>query len=252
MTADTPSPEPDTLPLLDENWQRALAIVAHPDDLEWGFASVVARWTSQGKHVVYVMITSGEAGIDAIEPERAGPLREDEERASAKAVGVDEVVFLREPDGVLEYGAHLRERLAHAIRRHRPEIVVTNNIHDTWWGGARNQADHVAAGRATLDAVRDAGNRWVFREQLEHDAALEPWSGVRSVVMPGSPAPTHAIDVTDTFARGIASLREHRAYLDGLGGDAEDGVYRMLDEGSRATGARAGVERAVAVESLDM
>ena len=95
---------------VDESWSTALAIVAHPDDLEYGASAAIARWTAQGKRVVYCLATSGEAGIDAIEPERAGPLREEEQRASAAAVGVDVVEFLGYPDGVLEYGLALRRR----------------------------------------------------------------------------------------------------------------------------------------------
>jgi LmbE family N-acetylglucosaminyl deacetylase len=79
---------------VDEDWSTALALVAHPDDLEYGTAAAIARWTAQGKRIVYCLATSGEAGIDGIEPERAGPLREDEERASAAIVGVDVVEFL--------------------------------------------------------------------------------------------------------------------------------------------------------------
>ena len=90
----------------DDGWTRGLAIVAHPDDLEYGAASAIARWTSEGKRFAYVLVTSGEAGL-AIPPEEAGPLREAEQRASAAAVGVDDVAFLGYPDGVVEYGLSL-------------------------------------------------------------------------------------------------------------------------------------------------
>src|SRR6185312_16603001 len=127
---------------IDESWSSALAIVAHPDDLEYGAASAIARWTSQGKHVVYCLATSGEAGIDGIEPERAGPLREQEQRASAAIVGVDVVEFLGHPDGMLEYGLALRRDIARAIRRHRPDVVITGYFGDSWAPGMLNQADH--------------------------------------------------------------------------------------------------------------
>ena len=110
---------------LPEDWHRALAIVAHPDDLEYGAASAVARWTAQGKYVAYVLVSSGEAGIDSLAPEQAGPLREEEERRSARAVGVESVEFLGHRDGVIEYGLALRRDLSRAIRRHRPEILLT-------------------------------------------------------------------------------------------------------------------------------
>ncbi len=194
------------------DWSRALAVVAHPDDLEYGGAAAVARWTAEGRHVGYVLVTSGEAGIDAIPPAECGPLREAEQRAAAAEVGVEHVEFLGHPDGLVEYGIPLRRDIATAIRRHRPELVITGNFRDTWPGGtALNMADHVATGRAVLDAVRDAANRWLF------PGHGEPWGGVRWVAAAASPRNSHAVDVTEHFARGVASLGAHRAYLDGLG-----------------------------------
>ena len=93
---------------LCEGWQRGLAIVAHPDDLEFGAAAAIARWTGQGKQIVYCLVTSGEAGIDAMAPEQARRVREAEQRAAAAVVGVAVVEFLGQPDGVVEYGVPLR------------------------------------------------------------------------------------------------------------------------------------------------
>src|ERR1700691_5908915 len=120
---------------VDEEWERAVAIVAHPDDLEYGAASAVARWSGQGKEVSYVLATRGEAGIDAMAPERAAPLREEEQRRSAARVGVTHVEFLGHPDGALEPGLALRRDLAGALRRLRPEVVVTMNFELTWGDG---------------------------------------------------------------------------------------------------------------------
>jgi LmbE family N-acetylglucosaminyl deacetylase len=96
--------EQNKLTPLDENWERALAVVAHPDDLEYGAASAVARWTSQGKDIGYLLATRGEAGIGTMPPAEVGPLREQEERTSAGLVGVQDVEFLGYTDGVIEYG----------------------------------------------------------------------------------------------------------------------------------------------------
>src|SRR5689334_22894135 len=145
---------PPPLQAIDENWTTGLAVVAHPDDLEYGTAAAIARWTGQGKQIAYCLATSGEAGIDSMPPEQAGPVREAEQRAAAAAVGVSEVEFLRLPDGVLEYGLPLRRAIAAEIRRHRPEIVIGLSGRDVFPSGLPNQADHVAAGRATIDAVR--------------------------------------------------------------------------------------------------
>ena len=232
---------------IDEAWERALVVVAHPDDMEFGAAAAVARWTGQGKYVAYCLVTSGEAGIDGLAPDECGPLREAEQVESCRIVGVTELDFLHLPDGVLEYGVALRQAITAPIRRHRPDVVITNNFRDTWDGAtALNMADHIAVGRATLDAARDAGNRWVFRD---HEA--DPWAGVRQVWAFGSPTSQHAVDVSATFDAGVASLEAHRAYIDGLGW-ADFDPEEFLDGMARQTGQRLGVPRASAFEVFQM
>ena len=245
MTADAPPP----LEPLSEDWERALCVVAHPDDMEFGAAAAVARWTGQGKQVVYCMVTSGEAGIDATHPDEAGPLREAEQVEACRAVGVDACDFLRLPDGVLEYGVPLRRSIAEVVRRHRPEIVITGNFSDTWGGRNLNQADHIAVGRAVVDAVRDAGNRWVFPDQVID--GIEPWGGVREVWAFGSPTAGHAVDTTDSFDAGVASLEAHRAYIDGLGWEHFD-PREFLEGMARQTGQRLGVAFAAPFEVYPM
>jgi LmbE family N-acetylglucosaminyl deacetylase len=208
-----------TLEQMPEHWQRMLAVVAHPDDLEYGAASAIARWTTAGKHVGYVIVTDGEAGIDGLPPSEAGPLRQHEQRASAKVVGVDDLVFLGRPDGVVEADVGLRRDLAGEIRRFRPDVLLVANYDLTYSmaPGQRtvNQADHRAVGVATLDAARDAANRWIFPELV--DAGLEPWAGVTDVYVMGSNDPMFAVDVTETLDTGVESLRAHDTYLAGLG-----------------------------------
>jgi len=234
------------LELLFEGWQCGLAIVAHPDDLEFGAAAAIARWTGQDKQIVYCLVTSGEAGIDTMAPEQARRVREAEQRAAAAVVGVTVVEFLGQPDGVVEYGVPLRRALSRVVRRHRPEIVITTNFRNTWDGAVMlNQADHRATGWAVLDAVRDAGNRWVFPELLAE--GLEPWGGVTQVWAAGSPDARHGVDITATFAQGVASLRAHEAYLRGLGaGTFDPEVY--LAELGRAAGVRLGTRYGAAFE----
>ena len=234
---------------LPEDWQRALCIVAHPDDIEYGCAAAVARWTGQGKWVGYTMVTSGEAGIDAMDPQTCRAVREQEEIESARIVGVDSVDFLGQPDGILEYGVALRRVLTAEVRRHRPDIVITGNYRDTWGGANLNQADHIAVGKAVLDAVRDAGNRWIFPEQLED--GTEPWGGVRAVWAFGSPQSTHAVDTTETFDAGVASLEAHAAYIEGLGWENWD-PREFLEGMARATGQRLGVAFAAPFEVVPM
>ena len=248
MTEEQLSSPPPLEPV-DENWQTALCVVAHPDDMEFGAAAAVARWTGQGKRVVYAMVTSGEAGIDAMHPDEARRVREAEQVESARIVGVEEVEFLGLPDGILEYGVELRRAIAAVVRRHRPDVVVTNNFRDTWGGRNLNQADHIATGKATLDAVRDAGNRWVFPEQLTDGTG--PWGGVREVWAASSPQAGHAVDITETFETGVASLVAHRAYIDGLGW-ADFDPDEFLQSVSRPTGARLGVRHGVSFEVFPM
>lgn len=241
--------EPQPMEYVDESWSSALAIVAHPDDLEYGTAAAIARWTSQGKRVTYCLATSGEAGIDGMAPEQAGPLREEEERASAAIVGVDVVEFLGYPDGTVEYGLPLRRDIARAIRRHKPDIVITSNYHDSWGPGTRNQADHIALGLAVLDGVRDASNRWVFRELL--DEGHEPWKA-STVLVSGVPNATHGVDVTETFETGIRSLEAHAAYLKGLGDGPMSNPSEFLESFARQTGTRLGVRFAVGFNVLNL
>ncbi len=239
----------EPLETVDESWTRALAVVAHPDDLEFGAAAAIAHWTDQAKHIVYCMVTSGEAGIDGLHPTECKFVREAEQVESARIVGVETVDFLGLPDGILEYGVPLRRTICAEVRKHRPEIVITNNFKNSWGGRALNQADHIAAGRATLDAVRDAGNRWVFPEQV--NSGLEPWGGVRQVWAAGSPDAHHAVDITGTFDRGVQSLRAHKAYIDGLGWELFDPAEFLADN-SQLAGARLGVTYAAAFEVFRM
>ncbi|CAN5778055.1 PIG-L family deacetylase [soil metagenome] len=249
---------PDLLPPLPEAWDRGLAVVAHPEDLEYGAASAVARGTDQGKQVTYVLASRGEAGIDGMGPAEASRVREAEQRASAAVVGVDTVEFLGLADGVLEPGLDLRRRLARAVRRHRPEVLVSINFRLTFGGTSFNMTDHRVLGVALLDAARDAANRWVFTDLV--DEGHEPWAGTRLACFGGSPEPTHAVDVTGWLDRGVASLAEHRAYLTGLGdgGGGGGGGGGMADPDAflrpmaEAAGRAAGVTHAVTFEVFEL
>ena len=206
--------EPTTRQLqpMPDDWQRALAVVAHPDDLEYGCAAAIAAWTDAGREVAYVLATRGEAGIDTLEPAECAPLRE---RGAAGERGRGRRVrrwsSSTTADGVIEYGPALRRDIAAAIRRHRPELVITLNHRDTWGGAHWNTPDHVAVGRATLDAAGDAGNRWIFPELVEQ--GLEPWNGVRWVAVAGFRHPTHAVDATaGPGAGGALAARTPRVH----------------------------------------
>ena len=184
-----------------------------------------------------------------MEPDECRRVREAEEIESARIVGVSTVEFLHQPDGVLEYGVPLRREICAVVRKHRPEIVITGFFGETWGGRMLNQADHIATGRAVLDAVRDAGNRWVFSDQLVD--GVEPWGGVRQVWAGGSDTAQHGVDTTDTFDEGVDSLAAHPAYIDGLGWENWD-PREFLEGFGRQTGQRMGVAFAAAFEVYPM
>ncbi len=241
MSADGVQPFPA------DAFRRVLCVVAHPDDVEYGTSSAVAAWTSQGIEVAYLLLTRGEAGMDASPPDRTAPLRMREQLAGSSAVGVSQVDFLDYPDGMLTYSLELRRDIARAIRRFQPDAVLVGSWEVEFAAGL-NQADHRVAGLAAIDAVRDAGNRWVFTELLEEED-LEPWSP-RWILVAGDPEPTHGVDVTgDPLERGIASLEAHREYLAGLPGHPPP---RLMITGLTAlNGRRMGVAHAVLFRAFD-
>src|ERR1700740_670856 len=141
---------------MPEDWDRAIVVAAHPDDIEYGIASAVARWTGQGKQVSYLLATRGAAGVAGVRPAQVGPLRVAEEQRGAAVVGVSQVEFLDHQDGLVEYGIPLRRDLAAAFRKVRPEVVITMSFDLTWQeNGPVNHADHRANGLAVVARVRD-------------------------------------------------------------------------------------------------
>jgi len=240
----------DDLTEMPTDWARCLAVVAHPDDMEYGTAAAVAAWTDANKSVGYVLVTRGEAGIDGMAPAESGPARQAEQRAACDIVGVESLEFLDHPDGTIEYGLTLRRDIAACIRRHRPELVVTLNHRERFDGGGFNSADHRAVGAAVIDSVGDAGNRWVFGDLI--DDGLEPWNGVRWVAVSASPTPTHAVDITDTLDRGIASLEAHRLYLAGLGEQSMSQPGAFLRRAAEQNGSRFNGRLATSFELLEI
>jgi LmbE family N-acetylglucosaminyl deacetylase len=239
-----------TLPALpEESFRRVLCVVAHPDDMEYGTSAAVARWTARGIEVGYLLLTRGEAGMPN-PPEETARLRVAEQQAACSIVGVEQLTVLEHPDGVLVYGLDLRRDICREIRRFKPDVVVGGGFQvETPFGF--DQADHRAAGLATLDAIRDAGNRWVFPEQVD-DEGLEPHS-VRWYLVPGLPGAgaSHGVDVTgDPLRRGVASLEAHAAYLAALPGHpAPADIIPMF----AAMGGKAmGVEHAVLFRAHDL
>lgn len=233
---------------LHEDFDRVLCVVAHPDDIEYGTSAAVDKWVKAGKTVTYILLTRGEAGIDTMHPEEAARVREEEERAGAAVVGVTEVDFGEYRDGIIEYGVGLRRDIAREIRRRRPELVLTGTFETRFAGGMVNQADHRAVGLATLDAVADAGNRWIFTELANE--GLEPWSGVTQLCFAGSPRASHYVDVSGHFEPAVASLEAHTEYNSALPDTfptPRELIGFILGQGGEA----AGVEHALLLDVIE-
>lgn len=176
------------------DWRRALVLVPHPDDPEYGVAAAVAKWTSQGKRVHYALACRGEVGIPGMPPEEAGPLREREQRRSSAIVGVDDVQFWDFPDSQIVDTPELRAKIAVTITELAPEVVITLYSGPEWAPGAPNQRDHIEFSNAVAgvyDSLPDPP-WWLFEN---------------------GPHGTHG-EVVDGFTDvAVASLAAHDVYL---------------------------------------
>ena len=190
----------------DSEVERVLCVVAHPDDMEYGGSAAVAKWTDEGKEVAYLLLTRGEAGIRDMQPDEVASLRADEQRRACNIVGVDDLEILDFPDGLVEPTHELRRAIARKIREFRPNAVVMTNFElKARWGF--NHVDHRNAGIATIDAIRDADNPWIFTELKEE--GLDAWKADHLLINGGEP--THAVALTAAHVdRGVRSLEAHK------------------------------------------
>ena len=194
---------------------RALVVVAHPDDVDFGSAGTVARLTSEGVQVSYCLVTSGDAGGDTSRatPEERAVTREAEQRAAAAELGVHELTFLHFADGRVEVTLELRRAIARVIRQRRPDLVICQSPERNYERIFASHPDHLAAGEATLRAVYpDARNPHSFPELLAE--GLEPHA-VATVWLAGSSDATMFVDITKTFERKVAALRRHVSQVGG-------------------------------------
>lgn len=223
----------------DGQFQRVLVVVAHPDDAEYGTSAAVATWTNRNIEVGYLLVTAGEAGMQR-PPIEARKVRAAEQQEACDIVGVEHLKILDFPDGFVEYGIELRKAIAYEIRAFQPDVVVTGSgaLHVPW---GLDHADHRAVGLATIDAVRDAGNQWLFTEQFHE--GLTAWD-TQTTLLTGT-EPTHFVEISATaLDTAVASLAAHRQYLADIPDHPTPGdfVPEMLFEMGRA----AGVEFAMA------
>lgn len=187
----------------------AMAIAAHPDDAEFGIAGTVAKWTSEGKEVVYVICTNGNKGTDDPEmlPERLAKIREQEQMAAAKMLGVRDVVFLRHDDQALEDTPEFRKEIVRVIRTYRPELVASCDPYRRYiW-----HRDHRIIGQVVLDAVFPYARDYLAYVDLISEG-LKPHK-VKEILMWGSEQPDYFVDVTNTFDIKMAALRCHKSQV---------------------------------------
>jgi LmbE family N-acetylglucosaminyl deacetylase len=164
------------------DWNTALVLVPHPDDPEYGCAAAVAKWTSSGKTVHYALACRGEAGIEGMPPEEAGPLREGEQRRSAAIVGVDDVQFWDFPDSNIRNTPELRAKIAESITELAPDVVITLYSGPEWAPGGPNQRDHIEFSNAVAAAYDSlaAPPRWLFENgpEITHGETVDGYVDV--------------------------------------------------------------------------
>lgn len=206
-----------------------MAIFAHPDDIEYSCAGTLARWARNGTKISYVICTSGDVGIDqpGMTKREAGKIREAEQRNAAEIVGASEVVFLREPDGLLEPTINLRKKIVREIRRFRPEVVVCGDPTIIWAGKDYiNHPDHRAAATAALDASFPAAGQPNLFEELEEEglSAHKP----RKIYATSWRHAEYFINIEETIDIKISALRAHKSQMKGR--DPEEIIREWAQE----------------------
>lgn len=226
------------------NPAQVLVITPHPDDAEFGVSGTVARWTREGKEVVYVVCTNGDKGSGdvTITPEELASIREQEQLDAAKLLGVMEVVFLRYPDQALEDTPEFRKEIVRQIRKYRPETVVTGNPHRRYlW-----HRDHRIAGQVVLDAVFPYARDYHAYPDLIEEGLLP--HKVREVLLWASDDFNYRSDITDTFDIKIKALGCHKSQI---GNDFPPEMEKRLRKRAEDCAAGEGVKLAEAFRRVE-
>lgn len=214
-----------------------MVVAAHPDDPEFGAAGCVARWTEQGDQVYFVICTNGDKGSSDpdMTSERLAGIREEEELAAARMLGVKEVLFLKHLDGDLDYTREFRGEVVRAIRKYRPDVIMTSDPYRKYFW----HHDHRICGQVVLDAVYPyARDRLSYPEHLKE--GLTPHA-VKELLLWGSDEPDTFFDITDKFDQKIAALKCHRSQV---GRHAEKDLKEWVGTRAREAGQKIGVQYA--------
>ena len=187
---------------------RAMAIFAHPDDVDFGSSGTLSLWADQGVHVSYCLLTSGQKGTHdpKMSPARLAGIRQREQRAAGRVVGARELVFLGHEDGELERSKELTGEVCGVIRRHKPDLIITQDP----WREYQMHPDHRVAGWSALDALIAARDHLFYADQLRDGLTHHR---VRRVLLFGSAEPNVWFDISTTMARKIRAISSHKSQI---------------------------------------
>ena len=209
---------------------KVLVVVAHPDDAEFMCAGTVARWTAEGREVVYGLVTSGDKGSadPDVVPAELALLREAEQREVCRILGVETVDFLRYADGMVQNTLELRKDIVRLIRRHRPSAVVTQDPTVRWWGGYVNHPDHRNTGDAALDAVFPSARDVHMYPELAMNEGLGAHVVEHLYLGARDERADVFFDVTATVETKIRALRAHGSQMRGVGPEFDERIRGWL------------------------
>ncbi len=227
-----------------ETPKRIMVSVAHPDDAEFGAAGSIAKWAKEGAEILYVICTNGNKGSGdrTMTSPKLAKIREKEQRAAAKVLGVKEVVFLGYPDGGLEDTPELRGRIVWHIRKFQPDLVITIDPYRK----SHNHRDHRMAAQVTMDAIFPyARDHLHYPEQISQ--GLEPFK-VGEVYLTGSDDPDVFVDISDTLETKVAALKCHASQFL----DRSRDIMQFVRENAKRIGEKGGVPYAEAFRRIQM
>ena len=230
------------------HYQRAMVVVAHPDDAEWGCAGTVAKWCAEGWEVVYVLCTDGSKGSE--DPDmtsgRLVEIRKQEQLNAGKVLGLKDIVFLGYEDSMLEPTLDLRRDIAREIRRHRPDVLICMNpVRSVVGEGYLGHPDHFASGEAALSAVFPSSrDRLTFPELLRE--GLEPHKVKEVWMMFHGDTADKFVDVSAYMDTAVDALKQHQTQV-----SAEDAEVDMR-QWRNSTGKKVGFEFAEAFKVFQL
>ena len=222
--------------------RRAMAIFAHPDDVDFGCSGTIALWTARGVHVTYCLLTSGNKGTHDLEmtADRIAATREKEQQEAGRRAGASEFVFLRHDDGELEVGMDLRAEVCKVIRVHKPDLVFCQDP----WREYQIHPDHRVAGWSALDGVIAARDHLFYPEQLTKGLTHHR---VSRVLLFGTGDPNVWFDITSTMKTKIHALQAHESQVSDF-----TGLAQRMHAFAAATGKAWGLEKAEAFRYLEL